>query len=130
MTIETMPAKTTEKKFSELAIGDAFYAANHDRAFVKISEGQAAATVTLSSAVIKQTLKIEYPDIYNVQVPAKREIFDGRSKVTIDECCDGSVVRVDTLHSETHRYAVLAPVLKSAVLICKHCGRELHKIEI
>jgi hypothetical protein len=66
----------------------------------------------------------------NEKAPAPtQKIFDGGNSVTIEVCCSGAVLRKDTFLAEAFRNAVLAPTLTEAVLICKDCGKVLHKIK-
>lgn len=122
--------KTTEKKFSELAVGDTFFYPSYEKVFAKVDATHAEARHRLLLPTsVAQSLVIDAPDKFTVAALTKREIFDGHGSVKVDFCCDGSVVRVDTIEAPAFRYAVTEPILAEAVLVCKQCRRTLHTIK-
>ncbi len=122
--MKTIPA--TQKKFSELAIGEAFLWQAYMDVFVKTGEASAASTAPPPKVV--RCVDVDDPDML-CPVQAKHTIFDGRDGVLIDKCCEGKVKYVTVAESDAHPYAILAPVLVEAVLACKTCGRVLHTIQ-
>lgn len=128
--MKTIPA--AEKKFKDLAIGDAFYLIDisEKKPFIKVSQGQAEeATDVARTTGVKRTIDIDFPDDFTVRTPAKHPIFDGRDRVMVDACCDGSVKLVEVIEARAWPNLVEAPKSVESVLACMQCGRLLHTIQ-
>jgi hypothetical protein len=128
--MKTIPE--AQKRFEELAIGDTFYLIDisETRPFTKTSECQGE--LAISFAVphgVKRTVDVDFPDTFTVKTPARHEIFDGRNRVMLDHCCDGSVKLAEVMEGRAWPNLIEAPKCVESVLACMKCGRVLHTIE-